>query len=239
VTVSGVSYGYLGFGMSSSNAIQYYVTHYQQDKTFVFDNNWNYISIKSSFPNVTYMIPIGNYFYITGNDNIWKTDQQLNVSIRYNSTGSSPLYRGLYYNSTNNLIYVASSNLEVIHVINLNLTLNDTISITPYQPWSIKEHTNELYVGTTNGTILVILNQQIIKQFNGCNKQSVDIYSILFDDFNNMATSCDNNQLYLYNTSGNYLKKSIPTVSNNPRYIGLDSKSRLVVVTGIQINLYN
>ncbi len=238
MTVTGVSSGYVGFGMSSLNPIQYYVTHYSQGKIFVFDENWNYVSSKSSFPSVYYMIPVGNYFYITGRDNIWKTDQQLNVSIRYNSTGSSPGYRGLYHNSTNDLIYVAPVNLQMIHVFNLNLTLNDTISITPYWPWSINENNNELYVGTTNGTILVIVNKQIIKQFNGCNKQSVDIYSILFDNFNNMATSCDNYQLYLYNTAGTYLNKSILTVSS-PMYIGLDSKSRLVVVKWAQITLYN
>ncbi len=166
MTVTGDSSGYVGFGMSSLNTIQYYVTHYRQDKIFVFDEDWNYVSNKSSFPEVYYMIPVGNYFYITGSDNIWKTDQQLNVLIRYNSTGSFPWNRGLYYNSTNDLIYVASSNLLVIHVFNLNLTLNDSISITPYQPWSINENNNELYVGTNNGMMLVILNKQIIKQFN-------------------------------------------------------------------------
>jgi hypothetical protein len=158
VTVSGVSDGYYGFGMSSLNPIQYYVTHYAEGKIFVFDENWNYVSVKSSFPNVLYMIPVGNYFYITGQDNIWKTDQQLNVLIRYNSTGSS-FYRGLYYSSTNDLIYVASYNFKVIHVFNLYLTLNDTISITTYAPLSINEHNNELYVGTTNGTIVLIVNK--------------------------------------------------------------------------------
>jgi hypothetical protein len=235
VTVTGVSSGYVGFGMSSLNPIQYYVTHYHQDKIFVFDEDWNYVSNKSSFPEVYYMIPGGNYSYITGDDNIWKTDQQFKVLI---GKGSITDYRGLYHNSKNDLIYVAPFTLQVIHVFNLNLTLNDTISITSHLPWSINEHNNELYVGTTDGMMLVIVNKQIIKQFNGCNQQSVKLYSILFDDFNNMATSCANYQLYLYNTSGSCLNKSIPTDSN-PMYIGLDSKSRLVVVKWAQISLYN
>jgi hypothetical protein len=239
VTVTGVNiFGYFGFGMSSSNPIQYYVTHRNEHKIFVFDEDLNYVSNRSSFPNVTYMIPVGNYFYITGDDDIWKTDQQLNVSIRYDSTGSSPGYRGLYYNSTNDLIYVAPFALQLIHVFNLNLTLNHSFSITTFSPWSINENNNELYVGTNNGMMLVIVNEQIIRQFNGCNQQSVRLNSILFDEFNNMATLCNNNQLYLYNTSGTYLNKSIPTVSS-PRYIGLDSKSRLVVVTFTKITLYN
>jgi hypothetical protein len=236
VTVTGFRDGYMGFGMSSSNPIQYYVTQYWQGKIFVFDENWNYVSNRSSFPYVYYMIPGGNYFYITGNDNIWKTDQQLNVLIKH-TVSNNPSYRGLYYNSKNDLIYVAPFNLQVIHVFNLNLTLNDSISITPYQPWSINENNNELYVGTNNGTILVIVNKKIINQFNGCNEQSVLLLSILFDDFNNMATSCDNNQLYLYNTTVNYLNQSIPTVSS-PFNIGFDLKSRLVVVTNTKILLY-
>ncbi len=238
MTVTGVSGDYVGFGMSSLNPIQYYVTHYAEGKIFVFDENWNYVSNKSSFLNVNYMIPVGNYFYISGRYNIWKTDKQLNVLFQYNSNGSPPHYVGLYHNSTNNLIYVAPDNFQMIHVFNFNLTLNDSISITPYYPWSINENNNELYVGTNNGMMLVIVNKQIIKQFNGCNQQSILLLSILFDDFNNMATSCDNNQFYLYNTSGTYLNKSIPTVSF-PWYIGFDSKSRLVVVTKTQISLNN
>ncbi len=34
---------------------------------------------------------------------------------------------------------------------------------------SINEHDNKLYVGTNNGMILVIVNNMIIQQFNGCN----------------------------------------------------------------------
>jgi hypothetical protein len=236
VNVTGVVDGFMGLAQSNSNYIQYYVTNCIQNKIFVFDENWNYVSNKSSFTYVMYMIPVGIYFYITGQNNVWKTDQELNVLIEHTDI-NDPSYRGLYYNSKNDLIYVAPFTLQVIHVFNLNLTLNDSISITPYQPWSINENNNELYVGTTNGTILVIVNKQIIKQFNGCNEQSVILNSILFDDFNNMATSCNNNQLYLYNTTVNYLNQSIPTVSS-PMYIGFDLKSRLVVVTNTQILLY-
>jgi hypothetical protein len=59
---------------SNSNSIQYYVTNYNQHKIFIFDENWNYFSNNSSFPYVTYMIPVGIYFYITGDNNVWKTD---------------------------------------------------------------------------------------------------------------------------------------------------------------------
>jgi len=120
VTVTGVSSGYVGFGMSSLNPIQYYATHYHQDKIFVFDEDWNYVSNKSSFPEVYYMIPGANYSYITGDDNIWKTDQQFKVLI---GKGSITDYRGLYQNSKNDLIYVAIETLQVIYVFNLKFKL--------------------------------------------------------------------------------------------------------------------
>jgi hypothetical protein len=86
--------------------------------------------------------------------------------------------------------------------------------------------------------MLVIVNKRTIKQFNACNGQSVILFSILFDEYDYMATACNNSQLFFYIKDGNYLNKNILTVSN-PFYVGLDSKSRLLVVTNNQISLYN
>lgn len=62
------------------------------------------------------------------------------------STGSNPYYYGLYHDSTNDFIYVAAaaSALQAIHVFNLNLALTDTISVTPYNPFSINKYNNQL-----------------------------------------------------------------------------------------------
>jgi hypothetical protein len=237
-TVKVVSYGYRGFGMSSSNPIRYFVTNVSKGRIFVFDEEWNYISENSSFTEVWHMISVGNNFYITGSSNLWKTDEQLNILIQYNSV-SYATYRGLYYSSSNNLIYMASWGLRVIHVFSLNLELIDTILTAPYIPCEVNGYNNQLYVATTNGTMLVIVNKKIINQFNRCNGQwDTWLTSILFDQFNNMATACYNyNQLYLYNSSGSYLYKNIPTAPY-PYYIGFDYRSRLVVVTDYQATIY-
>jgi len=237
ISAPDVSSGYVGFGISSSNRIQYYVTNWYKGEIYVFQE-WSYLAKKSSFPYVNYMTQTDNLFYVTGLSSIWKTDEQMNVLIKYSSTGSIPDYRGLYYNRINRLIYVASYNLQLIHIFNLSLTLNDTISISPYKPCSINEYNNQLFVGTSVGRMLIIINSSIVKEFNGCNGQSVTLFSILFDEYYNIATACLNNQLYFYNRNGNYLNKNIPTIST-PYYIGFDSKSRLVVVTNSQISLYN
>jgi hypothetical protein len=65
-----------------------------------------YFSAKESFTYARSLITIKNYLYITGDFNVWKKDEQLNVLITH--TNSIAGYRGLYYNSTDDLIYMAS-----------------------------------------------------------------------------------------------------------------------------------
>ncbi len=114
-----------------------------------------------------------------------------------------------------------------------------TIATSPYNPWSINAYNDQLYVGTSNGIIFVIVNKQIINQFNGCNGGGASLYSILFDQFDNIAAACSIlSPLYLLKTNGTYLNKNIVTV-DFPYYIGFDSKSRLVVVTSKVISVYN
>jgi hypothetical protein len=243
ITVNGAGPGYYGFGMSTSNPIRYFVTHYVKNTIYALDDEWNYVS-ENSFTYPLYMISVGNSFYITGEYNIWKTNQQLNLLIDYNdSTGFSHPYCGLYYNSTNDLIYVAVYDLYEIHVFNLNLTLNHNISTTfqqiQYFPLSINGYNNQLYIGTYGGTILEIVNNQATNQFFGCNDQSPyqSLISILFDQFDSLAIKCDL-QLYLYNKNGSYLNKSI-SLNEYSFFIGFDSISRLVVVLNSQITIYN
>jgi len=237
ITVSGFNAAFRGFAIKRSGPIQYYVTSYTTSQIFVFDENWNYVLNKTfNSVSISYMISVENNFYITADSNVWKLDERLNVLIRH--LDSTATYAGLYYRSTNRLIYVAPANLPKIHVYNLNLTLNDSISILPYYPFAINEHNNQLYVGTTAGIILVIVNKQINLQFNACKGNfNKEIFSIMFDESNYMATSCYYDQLYLYNTTGSFLKKNIST-DPIAYYIGFDSKARLVVLTDTKITLY-
>ncbi len=57
-------------------------------------------------------------FIITGENNIWKTDKYLNILITYSSIGSK--YQGIFYNCTENLIYVAPYTNTDLHVFDLN-----------------------------------------------------------------------------------------------------------------------
>ena len=53
------------------------------------------------------MNSISNSLYITGSSNVWKVDQDLNI-LRTYSPGGYPVYHGISYNPSSDLIYVAS-----------------------------------------------------------------------------------------------------------------------------------
>jgi hypothetical protein len=224
----------LGF-YSSCNTL-YYVGDTEASRVYILNNDWSYVSYKN-FTYPAYMITIGSSIYMTGSLNIWKLDKDLNILIKYSS---NLFYRGIYYNSTIGFIYVAPNSLTELQVFDLDLFLNHSISISPYKPYSISENNNKMLVGTGHGIILVIQNEVIINEFNGCNGIIITVTFILFDQYGYMATICSDpiNQLYLYNSNGTYTGTSLST-PKNPRYIGFDTKGRFILISVNQIIIYN
>ena len=71
------------------------------------------------------MITIG---YLADDNNMWKTDEDLNVLIQFNGTEISASYLDMYWISSNSSIYVASRYLNSIDTFDSNLNLVDTFS---------------------------------------------------------------------------------------------------------------
>ena len=218
--------------LNSSNSY-YYVSDWNSNKIFNLNESWSYVSSKT-FNYPTHLTIIGNNLYATTELYIWKLDQNLTILIHSAPNGYNPGYRVMYFNSTTNLIYIAPYLLNEIHVFDLDPNLDHNFSTSSYSPWSITEYNNQMYVGTTNGTILVIVNEVIINTFNGCNGNSVQL-SYNFDQCGLMATSCENSQLYLYDPNVTYLSKNKATPIY-PNYIGYDSKGRFVQISAYQIS---
>ena len=124
----------LGSAMFTPSNSYYYFSDNALNKIFILNESWSYVSSKV-FPSPAYFSTIGNSLYATGNRNIWKLDQNLNILTKHTEFGTFPRYRGIYYNSANNWIYVAPSDLNVIHVLDLNLRFHHTFSISTYQPY--------------------------------------------------------------------------------------------------------
>ena len=134
----------------------------------------------------------------------------MNVLITYSTysiNSTAEYYRGLYYNSTNDFLYVAAFTLTEIRVFNSDLELNDTILTAPYYPISINEHNNQLHVGSID-IMLVIVKKQIVKKLKAGDGSGY-LHSILFDQFGNMATECLL-ELYLYNAHDSLINTILP-----------------------------
>jgi hypothetical protein len=226
-----------GFGMMCDFNTSYYIIDLTTDTIFASNDNYGYITNKS-FSEPAFMIAINARVYITGAENIWKTDKYLNVLQTYNESGN---YRGIYFNSTENLIYVASKSYEYIQVFDLNLTNKYIVNLPPsYKARSFGEYNNELYVGTYNSIVLVVVNKAIIRNFTAC-VGFISISSIVFDNYGFMGISCQkdnqNNSVELYYFNGTFAGQKFTTPERTV-FFGLDSKKRFVIISQKEISIY-
>ena len=226
----------VGLGYLVDSNTTYYALDWAGNKIIIYDSNWQYLAFKN-FTGPAYMITVNNNLYISCDKNIYKMDKYLNLISQYNT--SQVYYRGLYYNSTSNKIYVAGQLSLTIDVFDLNLTLVDSISTLNYQPFSLQGYKNYIYAGTYNSSyLLVIENKVIIQTYRVCS--ATFLTYILIDHFGYMALSCYfEKKVYLYfssNVSNTY--KSL-TYAVNPNVITFDSNGHFVLLSDFQIDIYN
>ena len=234
-TYSGMNFTYLtGFGYLIDTNTTYYALDYSANRIIIFDQNWQYLTFKS-FIRPVRMVTINSALYISCQLHVYKTDKNLNISSQYNS--STDDYRGLYYNSLNNTIYVAGFTKCVIYVFDLNLNLVDSITNLTDNPVSIQGYKNYIYVGTNSGLLLVIENKIIIKTFHPC--VLAFLSSIQIDHFGYMVLSChyDRKANLYYSSNVSYTNKSL-TYEVNPYFINFDLNGRFVVISNYQIDIY-
>ena len=93
---NGNSFGDLhGFRMYSSfNIAYYYVIDFGANRVYILNGEWKFISSKT-FSNPLNMISISNSLYMTGDYNVWKVDQDLNILINCEPIGDNPGYTGI------------------------------------------------------------------------------------------------------------------------------------------------
>jgi hypothetical protein len=99
-----------------------------------------------------------------------------------------------------------------------------------------------LYVGTDNGSVLVIVDKIIIQTMQFCQEQEPNdklLTSIIFDDYGFMAPIClRSNILYLYYVNGTFtgLNFTSPASLTSSKF---DAKGRFVFTSLYQISIYN
>jgi hypothetical protein len=210
----------------------YYVVDYNYG-VFLLNDNHGYVT-KKTFEKANYIVNVNSTLYITGENNIWKTDKYLNILITYSSSGSK--YQGILYNCTGNLIYVAPYTNTYLQVFDLNLNLNSTISVSSHNPVSFAENNNELYVGTVKQFVLVVVNKAIIRSFTACSSDFIS--SMVFDKFGLMAIACRNDKMVkLFHSNGTDTAK-IFSYSVEVYDVRFDSKGRFVVSLKTGLSIY-
>jgi hypothetical protein len=117
----------------------------------------------------------------------------------------------------------------------LNL-YSSTISLSSHFPFSLAENNNELYVGTTERKVLVVVNKAIIRSFTPCSSASVR--SMVFDKFGLMAIACrDDKMVKLFHSNGTDTTKNLATIIE-VHDVRFDSKGRFVVSLLTKLGIY-
>jgi DNA-binding beta-propeller fold protein YncE len=213
----------------------FYLFQLSNNSVLVFNEKWEYQK-NISFANnsLAYAIEIENELFFTGDNAVYKTDKSLNIINAFYNTGVS-IFRGIYHNKTSDLIYVADfTTFNCISVFNRNLTFIEKINV-GYKPHALTDYDEKLFVGTMNGTILVIQNKTVINIYNTpCNST---ITSLLIDTEGYMIVTCVSpNASFIYHTNGTNTGKKITTYGN-PQFINFDTKGRLIISSYGQLNI--
>ena len=216
-----------------------YVFDYVKQNVVIYNEYWEYqrdknlLGFKMYGP--TYSIYVNGKIYIAGDGVINKYDKYLNLTTHSNQIGG---YCGIYFNSSNGLIYSADKPSLRISTFNQSLGLIDNFYLS-YSPWFVTEYNGMMIItenSVTSGNIYFYQGHVLIKNITElCGNR---VSSILFDNFSHMIVLCKLN-LYIYHTNGTYTGIKIENVcAKESFYINFDSKNRLVVVCSDGINIY-
>jgi hypothetical protein len=212
----------------------FYVMNYQSKHMEVYNANWKYQETKTLLFRPTYSINNNGVIYVSTDNQIFKYDKNFNLIKTLSSDGK--FYRGIYYNPSNQLIYVAAILSKNIQVFDKDLNLNTTINTKQF-PWFITGFNDKLVVGDNyDGNVYFYQNSSLIQSIR--TQCTARISSILFDDYNHMLVLCEtNNILYIYHLNGSFAGINF-TVCEKPTFINFDSNNRLIMTCKQQIFIY-
>ena len=152
----------------NSNMRNYFVVDLLYDRILIFDDNWNYQKFRI-LPKPAYLKEVDENIFISSSNSFFKTNTNVDVIRTYQQRGAD--YRGIFYEKSTELFFVASESLRRIDVFNKNLSLTKSIDMGEYVPYSINSYQkSELLIGTRFGEILTFNNNvgKIVKVYKTC-----------------------------------------------------------------------
>jgi hypothetical protein len=211
----------------------YYVMNFLQKSILVYNENWDY---QRTYPtrNIvypTYSININGTIYTSGDYGVQKYDMYLNFikQVYINS-------RGIYYNPSNQLIYIAEYPGNTIEIFDQDLNLNSTI-ITSQSPWFLTGYNDKLVVGDgIDGKVYFYQNNSMIQSIS--TQCSARVSSVLFDYYNHMLVLCETtSRAFIYHLNGSFTGISFYTCQQ-PTFLNFDSQNRIVITCGNEIAIF-
>jgi hypothetical protein len=234
-TYMGISFNYLRniqYVVINSTAY-YYVPDVYGNNTLIFDENWNYLSSKP-FPSPLYIQYVDGWFYLTNSTHLVKTDINLIPVNAY----LGDITRGIFYNITDQTVYLLNY-FGRIDILDKNLTLLSNFSLGSYILATATLYNNSLFITTYygNGEILVVQDKKITNiYYTSCVGSFLN--TVLFDNYNFMAFTCSNAfKLKLYLSNGTFTGNDI-SFPNNPTFVYVDMKGRMIVANYSEINIF-
>ena len=190
--VTGYYIGFCYICSASSTGFTYFVAFF--NGIVAYDNNFNFKIYKSGFSYPRTLISVNNNnnveLFIAGSYGVFKSDINLNITASYLQGGP---FTGLYYNHTGDYILVCSYLfIQVLNRVDLNFIKD--ITTAPYVPTYINEFNGTLYVSTTTGALLRVVNEVSFFYFNTACSSSI---SSAIDSFGVIAVLC-NQIVHLY-----------------------------------------
>jgi hypothetical protein len=238
-TITNGSFNLLHSFLSVADPQLYYVMNFNRKNVIVFNENWEFQRIitppSTEYPlfGPAFSMNINGVIYTSSDGIINKYDKNLNLIKQINSTGYN---RGIYYNPSNQMIYVAICNQNLINLFDIDLNLKSTLN-TDYSPFFITEYNSQMVVSDqNNGNIYFYQNNVIILTVS---TQCRRVATVLFDNYNQMLVLCqDNERMYVYHVNGSYSGLSMLTKLKIRWFMNFDSKDRLVITCNDQIEIF-
>lgn len=210
----------------------HYCVSYMNNHLIQFDQNWNFKSLQTLI-RWYYMDLADDNFYGTTDNKVLKINFALNVINSYNRNLTA--FRGIYYYESNRTILAAVNNNNEIIAFDLNLNLLFNINTQLYTPRTVSVFNGKIYVGATNGTLLVIQNNIIFKKVTSCTIAS--FVGVFIDTYGHIAALCHFDKLMrLYDQNLQYLGSK--NLNDKPLAAFFDLKNQLVVSTQSGIEIY-
>jgi hypothetical protein len=239
-TITNTGFNLVHCFVSALDLKLFFVSNYNGKNIYVYNEYWEYQ--RTITPGIyeypisgpTNSMNINGSIYILTDNVINKYDSNFILIKQFNISGSN---RGIYYNSSNQMIYIGKLPEYGISVYNKDFIFTRTIS-TNYTPFFITEYKAQLVATDNNGGNIYFyqgdsLNKTIT---TNCNSR---ITAVLFDNYNQMLVLCEFSNPFIYNVNGAYTGLQVPACNNTRKiFVNFDSKDRLVFICEFRIEIF-